>query len=178
VKTINRKTRKPPQHDQTWLATQLGLSQGRVSQLVRDGRIPRRAAYDDADVRTARRILADARAANNATSAQVEADADDGNAAAIAAITKSPERVARIRLLIERTAKIKLERELLAGAYLKKETVENAGVAAVYVVRAKMQELPLRASLIADKPEAEAAQILQQWANEVVKFYADAAGIR
>lgn len=158
---------------QTWLAERLGITQGRVSQLVKDGRIPRRATYTEADVKAAKQTLREARAGANRTVSQVEDEAESGNDSAIQALSKNPERVARIKLLIERTAKLKLERELLAGGYVKKEDADKEAVGRVFSVRAKLQEIPLRASLIAHKSEAECERILTDWMREVCDYYAN-----
>jgi hypothetical protein len=154
---------------QAWLGKRLGISQGRVSQLVTQGRIPRKAAYTDADVRKLKPRLMDDRAANNAASVEMEEGGEDD---AIKALSRNPERIARIKLLVERTAKIKLERELLAGGYIKKEEAERERVARIFSVRAKLQEIPLRSSLIAHRSEAECERILTDWVKEVCDFYA------
>lgn len=150
---------------QGWLAGQTGKTQGRIAQLVKEGRIPRKPEYTEADADLAKRVIAEGRATNNATMA----DEDD----AIAAISRNPERKARILLLIERTAKIKLERELLAGGYIKKEDAEKERVTRIFSVRAKLQEIPLRASLIAHKSDAECEAILRDWMREVCDYYAN-----
>lgn len=155
---------------QSWLAKQVGKSQGRIAQLVREGRIPKKKNYTDADIAPTKAVIKEGRAANNATAAVLEdADGDD----AILAIARNPERKARVLLLIERTAKIKLERELLAGGYIKKEEAEKERVTRVFSVRAKLQEIPLRASLIAHKSEAECEAILRDWVKEVCDYYAN-----
>ncbi len=156
---------------QAWLADRLDVSQPRVSQLVADGRIPRKSQYTKGDVDAAKAVLLDARAGNNATIGALE---EDDNDAAIRALSKNPERVARIKLLIERTAKLKLEREMLAGGYVKKEDEDKRDTAKVYAVRAKMQELPLRASLIAHKTERECEAIITDWMREVCEYFATA----
>ena len=154
---------------QSWLAQECGVSQPRIAQLVADGRIPRKVSYGEADVRRAKRALLEGRAANNATAAQ---DEDAGDETAIERLSKNPERVARIKLVIERTAKIKLERELLAGGYLKREDVERERVARIYAVRAKMQEMPLRSSLLVGKTDAEIHQSLTAWMKEICDHFA------
>lgn len=155
---------------QGWLAGQCKVSQPRISQLVSEGRIPRRASYSPEDVARAKAMLLDGRAGNNATAADLEASGDE---TAIQALSKNPERVARIKLIIERTAKLKLERELLAGGYIKKEDADKEKVGRVYSVRAKLQEIPLRASLVAHKSEAECERILTDWMREVCDYYAN-----
>lgn len=156
--------------NKTWLAKRLGVSSARVSQLIGGGRIKDKKTYTEADVQKTKAHLTEARAANNATSGDLE---ESGDEAAIQALSRNPERIARIKLVIERTAKIKLERELLAGGYLKKEDVEKDRLARVYSIRAKLQEIPLRASLIAMKTEAECERILSDWAREVCDYYAN-----
>lgn len=150
-------------------AKRFGVSQPRVSQLEKDGRIPR-GDVTEADAKRIGRQLNDARAANNASAAGLEESGDED---AIQALSKNPERVARIKLIIERTAKLKLEREMLAGGFLKKEDVDKEATARVFSVRAKMQEIPLRASLIAHKSEAECERILNDWMREVCDYYAN-----
>jgi hypothetical protein len=152
---------------QGWLAKQLGVSQPRVSKLVSEGRIPRKASYNEADVKATRAHLKASRAGANATAGQSD-DAED----AIASLSKNPEKVARIKLIVERTAKIKLERELLAGGYVKKEDVDRDNAAKVYSLRNKLGELPLRSALLLGKSETELEQALRNWVNEVCDYYA------
>ena len=83
------------------------------------------------------------------------------------------EQEARIKLIVERTAKLKLEREIAAGCYVRKEDVEEAAVRKVYAARALLQEIPLRASLIAHRPERECERILTDWVKEVCDYYAN-----
>src|SRR5687768_1739105 len=103
---------------QEWLGKKLGVTQQRVSELVQEKRVPRKREYTQADVDAIKPHLLDARAQNNATASDLE---ESGDESAIQALSRNPERVARIKLIIERTAKLKLERELLAGGYVKKE---------------------------------------------------------
>ena|SRR5687768_6043116 len=155
---------------QSWLAEQAGVSQPRISKLVSDGRIPRKQEYTEADVVAAIAMLDEGRATANATASDLEASGDES---AIQALSKNPERVARIKLIIERTAKLKLERELLAGGYIRKEESDKDKIARVFSVRAKLQEIPLRSSLIAHKSEAECERILADWMREVCDYYAN-----
>jgi hypothetical protein len=153
------------------MARRLGITPGRMSQLVsgQDWPFPR-APWSDATADLIEAHHAARRAGNNATAGAMEDTATDD---AIQALSKNPERVARIKLLIERTAKLKLERELLAGGYVKREDAERERTARVYSVRAKLQEIPLRASLIAHKSEAECERVLSDWAREVCDYYAN-----
>jgi hypothetical protein len=149
----------------------LGLSQPRISKLLADpdwsfGGPP----WTEQTAKQIEAFLKERRAANNATAAEMEAEDPD---AAIRALSKNPEKIARVKLIVERTAKIKLERELLAGGYIKKEDAEKESIARVFSVRAKLQEIPLRASLIAHKSEAECERILSDWAREICDYYAN-----
>lgn len=168
-----KRSKTPPavgqRRGQGWLGKRLNCTQQRVSQLVADGRIPKKTNYSDADVERAKAAMLEARAGNNATAGDLE---ESGDESAIQALSRNPERIARIKLIIERTAKLKLERELLAGGYIKKEDAEKERIARVFSVRAKLQEVPLRASLIANKSEAECERILTDWVKEVCDFYA------
>ena len=156
--------------NQKKLAARLKVSAPRLSELMAEsdwsfGKAPwseSQAAKIDAHMKARRAV-------NNATAAVVEETADD---AAIAAMSKNPERVARIKLIIARTAKITLDREVLAGGYIRREDVERENVARVYSVRAKLQELPLRASLLAHKSEAEIERQLTEIAREICDHYA------
>ena len=156
--------------NQKKLAARLKVSGPRLSQLLAEsdwsfGKAPwseSQAVKIDAHLK-ARRSM------NNATAGAVEESADD---AAIATLSKNPERVARIKLIVARTAKIILDRELLAGGYIRREDVEREAVARVYSVRAKLQELPLRASLLAHKSEAEIERQLTEIAREICDHYA------
>lgn len=154
---------------QLWLAKKLGISQPRVAKLVKDPDWPfGKGPWKAGDVPAIQRHMSERRAGNNAT-----AESADDNA--IAALSRNPEKVARIKLVVERTAKIKLERELLAGGYLKKEDVEKDRITRVYAVRAKMMEIPLRCSLIAHKSEAECEAILTDWMKDVCDHFAGSA---
>src|SRR5688572_3570270 len=129
-------------------AKRFGVTQQRVSELQREGRIPS-GPITEAKAGEVEQQLAEARSVNNATAATVEESADDPELREME--KKYPERAVRIKLIIERTAKIRLERQMLAGGYRKREDVEKEDVAKVYSVRAKLQEIPLRSSLIAHK---------------------------
>ncbi len=80
---------------------------------------------------------------------------------------------AKLNLLIERAAKVRMERELLAGLYMKKEEVERGQVQRIYSVRAKMQEVPLRAHLLVGKTEMEIEAILTDWMRGICDYYAN-----
>jgi len=162
---------------QTWLAKQLGISQPRVSQLVKGADWPFGVGPFDlkqiAGIKTyldARRSVANATA--GALDEEPEQSDEKANDEAIKALTRNPERVARIKLVVERTAKLKLEREIVAGCYVRKEDVEKDSSAKVFSVRAKLQEIPLRASLIAHRPERECERILTDWVKEICDYYA------
>lgn len=162
-----------PRRAQGWLAAQLGITRQRVNQLISEGLFAKKREYTPADVAKFKPLLLEARAANNATAASIEEAGDESE---IRAMSKNPERVARIKLIIERTAKIKLERELLAGGYVKREDVEKEMTARVYSVRAKLQEIPQRSALIANKSDAECEAILSGWMREVCEHYANGGG--
>lgn len=163
-----------PYKSQADLAAHLKVSQPRVSQLIKgDGWTWGKGPWTEQQGAEIKASLIDRRAGNNATAAVIEDAADAGDDTAIRALSKNPEKQARIKLVIERTAKIKLERELLAGGYIRKDEVEKTALARVYSVRAKLQELPLRASLIALKTEAECEEILNGWMREVCDHYAN-----
>lgn len=158
---------------QTWLATQLGISQQRLSKLVNsDGWRFGRGPWTWKQLPAIRAHVNERRALNNATAGAFDEDGKEATDATIEALSKNPERVAKIKLIIERTAKLKLERELLAGGYLKKEDVDANRVAQIHAVRAKMQEIPLRASLLAHKPEPAITAILTEWMKEVCDYFA------
>jgi hypothetical protein len=114
--------------------------------------------------------LDDVAAAANATAAQHE-DREDADSA-IRALTRNPEKAARIKLIIARTSKLELERALLAGNYIAKADVEQAQITRIHAVRAKLQELPMRASLIAGKTDLECERILLDWAKEICDHFA------
>lgn len=154
---------------QTGLATALGVTQQRVSELVREGRIPRKAKYTADDAKAAREMLTVARAGNNATAG----NDDDDPEGAVERLKLNPEKLARIKFLIERTAKVKLERELLAGGYVKKTDVQAGLLARVYSIRARLAELPLRAHLLIGKTEVEIESILRDFARETCDHYAN-----
>jgi hypothetical protein len=158
---------------QAWLALQLGISQPRVSTLVSEPDWPfARSSWSVKDVAAIRSYLQDRRATNNASIAADEDAGDDAAIAQIAAINRSPERVARIKYLIEQTAKVKLQRELLAGVYVRREDVEKERVARVFSVRSKLGELPGRAAQIAGRDATECERILADWVREICDYYA------
>jgi hypothetical protein len=159
---------------QVWLAKELGVTQQRVSKLASSedwtfGKGP----WTDAQVPKIKAHVKARRTLNNATAGAYDEPQIDETDDAIKSLSKNPERVARIKLIIERTAKLKLERELLAGGYIRKEDADKESVARVYSVRAKLQEIPLRASLIAHKSETECEAIISDWMREVCDFYAN-----
>jgi hypothetical protein len=148
------------------------VSQPRISQIIKSGDWPfGKGPWTQAQLPAIEAHLKDRRSSNNATAGHEEESSSTEDA--IAALSKNPERVARIKLLIERTAKIKLERELLAGGYIKREEAERQSLARTYSIRAKLQEVPLRSSLIAHKSEAECERILSDWMREVCDYYAN-----
>jgi hypothetical protein len=160
---------------QSDLSGRLRISQQRLSKLLRDpewrwGRGPW--TEDQADEADA--WLAGRREANNATAGMDSGGV--GDAQQLEELKRNPEKLARLRLIIERTAKVKLERELLAGNYLKREQVAREQVSKVYAVRAKLQELPLRAHLLVGKTEAECEAVLIGWMREVCEFFAGGEG--
>lgn len=159
------------------MAGRLGITEPTLSVAInRDDWTFGRAPWTAAQVQAIRVELADRRARHNATSGKVEDEADGGDetaADAIAKLVRNPEKAARVKLIVERTAKIKLERELLAGGYVAKADVDKDMQSRVFSVRAKLGELPLRASLIAHKTETECERILIDWAKEVCDYYAN-----
>jgi hypothetical protein len=159
---------------QGWLALQLGITQQRVSELAQDPDWKwGNSSFTEKNVAEIRPWIASRRELNNATAGAYDEDpAPTGNEDALKALSRNPERVARIKLLIERTAKIKLDRELLSGGYIKKEEADKDKVRKVFSVRQKMQEIPMRASLIANQPEAECEKILSEWMREIADYFA------
>src|SRR4051812_21590454 len=112
--------------NQTALGKRLGVNQPRIVELIRDEewRWPTKAPWTEKQAAQMEAWLKDRRAANNFGASRLEADAEENDdESAIRALSKNPERIARIKLIIERTAKIKLEREMLSGGYLKREDV-------------------------------------------------------
>src|SRR5579862_147869 len=119
------------ENNATWLAGKLGITKQRVSQLKQqeewrwgDG------PYNIAQAKQIKAWIDDKRALNNAASSVFSEDEDA--VSSIDSLARSPERVAKIKLIIERTAKIKLEREMLAGGFVRKEEVERIELARVY----------------------------------------------
>lgn len=151
-----------------WLARRLKITRGRMSQIANDPDWSfGRSGWSNATLVRIDQHIAARRESNNATASDEQV-----SEAELSSLTSNPEKKARIHLLVERTAKLKLERELLAGGFIKREEVEREQIAKVYSVRAKLQELPLRASLICHKSEAECESILREWMKEICDFYA------
>jgi hypothetical protein len=164
---------------QTWLAERIGISQARVSQLVRDGRIPRRTLYTRQDVEDAKQMLAEARTTAHATMSTAEEVVGDREVndpqEALRQLIRNPEKAARVKLLIARTSQIDLRNKVESGGLILKSEVERQQVQKIHAVRAKMAEIPLRSSLIAHKTEAEAEVILESWMREICDFFAGEA---
>jgi hypothetical protein len=135
-----------------------------VTALIGENRIPNRSSYTQAEAVAAKVMLQEGRSVANATASST----DDG----IAAISKNPHKIAQIRLLIARE-KLITQRTLIENrGLLPKDDVERAWVAKVLTVRARMIEIPLRASLIAMKDESECEKILTEWMSEICNQFA------
>lgn len=151
------------------LAKRLGVNQQRVSQLVNDpdwshGRGP----WTEVDAKRIEKELVERRSTNNRTAG----DSDDDDAeSTVRSITKNPEKIARIRLLISRDAKIKAETAILTGDWVKREDVKTQNIAKALSLRGKTQEIPLRAALIAGKTEIECERVLIEWMKEICELY-------
>jgi hypothetical protein len=167
----------------TELAAALGVSRPAVSKRAsspgwRWGKGP----FTAAQVREIRADQRDRRAMNPAGDGRghdADDDADAGKTLdqALAELRASPERSAKIKLIVARTGKIELEKALLAGQYVKLEEVESGRVARVRAVRAKLQEIAARSPLIANKSEIDAETLLTGWMREACECFADGKGI-
>lgn len=150
MKTAEKANSSAQGKGQAWLAGRLKISQQRVSQLVAEGRIPRRTAYTESEVQAAARMLAESRSTSN----------NPGNAAdEITAITRNPLKVAQIQLLIERKLILNQRRLIEAGHFIEKAAVETGWVKRIVAVRSVLQEIAQRADELANQP----ADVCRVW---------------
>jgi hypothetical protein len=139
----------------SWLAEQLGISPSRVTELIRQKRIPDRIQYTDHERDEARRMLEQARAANPASGGIASLDQQ------IAAITRNPLHVARIKLLVAQAARVQQRTAIESGLWIDREEVERERVKRVHIVRMRMEEIILRGEEIANRPEEQVKQWLE-----------------
>lgn len=155
------------------LADAVGLSPGRISQIVNGGGWPfGRGPWSRADVDAIRGHIASRRSENNATavaSATAEGVIDDG-LRALHSLT--PLNKAKLKLTLERAASVKFDRELKAGGFVQREEIERERVARVFAIRGRLSDLPLRAHLLVGKSEREIEVAIREWAREICNFFA------
>src|SRR5687768_14015718 len=97
---------------QAWLAKELRISQPRVSKLINLPDWPfGRGPWKPADLPGIRTHVSARRSVNNATAGAYDETPATDDPSGMKALARSPERVARVKLMIERTALVKLERE-------------------------------------------------------------------
>jgi urease accessory protein UreE len=163
--------------NQTEAAAAVGIKRPQLSRWEGKGDLPKPAGgvYTDADVERIKAYRIEARLNASRTKGEAEeaAGITEDSDAGIRQLRLNPEKAARVRYLIEKTASVKLDRELKAGGYLKHEDVEAANVRKVYAVRAKLQELPMRADLLAGKTVVEIEGLLTAWMKEVCEHFAN-----
>ena len=129
--------------NQNWLADYLGVSQQRVSELMKDPEWRwAKKNWSDKDAMGIRRWLNKRRSENNATADDVT---DEAASDVLGSLKKDPVKVAKLRKLIEETALIKLNRGLKEGNYVLKADVEEERIGRIEAVKLKMQQIPLRA---------------------------------
>jgi hypothetical protein len=162
---------------QSQAAVAAGTDQPQLSKWERAGFLKKPAGhqYTQGDVEKIKLVAAERRACTNRTAAMSDAAAETEGTLehALGQLRLNPEKAARVRYLIEKTASVKQRRELEAGGWLRKEDVDSANVRKIYVVRAKMQELPIRAHLLVGKTEVEIERELTAWMKEVCDYFAN-----
>jgi hypothetical protein len=85
----------------------------------------------------------------------------------------SPERRAKLELLIERAADIRLRRELKLGLYVKREDVDRGQVERVVAVGRKMRTINTLAVTLAPITDPRRCEeILEGWAQAVCNSFA------
>lgn len=132
---------------QSELASALGVSQQRVSELMRDPdwRWPRKSWSSD-DVHEIDNWLTRRRSENNASADLGRDEISDAAAAdVLGSLKRDPVKVAKLKKLIEETTLIKLNRQLKEGNYILKSEVEEQRIIRIEAVKLKMQQIPLRA---------------------------------
>lgn len=133
--------------NQNWLAKFLGVSQPRVSELLKDPdwRWPRK-NWSDRTAGEIRQWLNRRRGENNATADRMSGDdvTDEAAGDVLGSLKKDPVKIAKLRKLIEETALIKLNRGLKEGNYVLKADVEDQHLQRIEAVKLKMQQIPLR----------------------------------
>lgn len=149
--------------NQNWLADYLGVSQPRVSELMKD---PEwrwgKKNWSDKDALSVRKWLNRRRSENNATADDVS---DEAAGDVLGSLKKDPVKVAKLRKLIEETALIKLNRGLKEGNYVLKADVEDQLIQRIEAVKLKMQQIPLRAKDLLALFHAAIAKHLQDLAT-------------
>lgn len=165
--------KKKPPRNQAWLAGKLGVSQQRVSELIHEESWRwGQKNWTDQELTEIREELNRRRGENNAT-ADLE-DSEDGRDLA-RALKRDPLKLAKLKKLIKETALIELNTGLKRGDFLPRAEVEAERLTRIEAVKLKMGQLPLRANLIANKPEDECEKILMQWMKEICNAFARAA---
>lgn len=144
AKTKSKPSARPSKiSGQTALADALGVSQQRVSELMRDPdwRWPRKSWSSD-HVHEISSWLNRRRSENNATADEIS---DDAAADVLGSLKRDPVKVAKLKKLIEETTLIKLNRQLKEGNYILKSEVQEERTMRIEAVKLKMQQIPLRA---------------------------------
>lgn len=152
------------------LATRIGVSRQRVSTLIRArwwawGRGPW--TEDEAD--EIADTLAERRRVCNAAPGR---DSGEGTEPAERRKAREEGRAIDREIAIERLQLMKIQRGKSAGEWVKADEAEAQAIAGILAVRAKLQEIPQRAALLAHKSEADITATLKTWMAEVGDFYA------
>jgi hypothetical protein len=84
----------------------------------------------------------------------------------------SPERKAKIRLVIERTAKVRLERELLAGRYLLRDAVQSDLVRRASEAKRTLESVVNLTPRLIGKDESEVRRLLAEHVTLVCEIIA------
>lgn len=148
--------------NQKWLADYLGVSQPRISELMKDPEWRwAKGNWSDKDAMGIRRWLNKRRSENNATADVTDEAAGD----VLGTLRKDPVKVAKLKKLVEETALIKLNRELKLGNYILKSEVEDQRIQRIEAVKLKMQQIPLRCKDLLALFHAAIAKQIQELAT-------------
>jgi hypothetical protein len=164
-----------------WLARELGISQPRLSVLLRLPEWPfGYAPFPPEIVPRILNWLNKRRAAHPAAQRRAEIAAEElggdgqaqAQAQAIAALKQNPEKFMRVKILAARHAQMERARLEWEGKVIERDEVERRDVRKIVAVKEKLSELPQRSALLVGKSEREIEAVIAGWIKEVCDAFA------